>query len=152
MQLSNKIPKTPSFKKKICRFWEGFFWGMVASSMLSRWGSGIQFLVDNVEASHLYGLQVNRRDIPKAGHVAVMARAAWTSRSVGVVFFFRKVKSSAAMEAIRGSGHICWRVGTLESSKNRHGFMCVYGSKIGSMPPNFFFLNRSYFTHRHRNQ
>lgn len=36
---------------------------------------------------------------------------------------------------------------------NRHGFMCVYGSKIGSMPPKkTFFLNRSYFTNRHRNQ
>ena len=59
-----------------------------------------------MEASHLYGLQVNRRGIPKAGHVGVMARSGSTSRSVGVLFF-RKVKSSAAMEAIRGSGHTC---------------------------------------------
>eukprot|EP00434_Breviolum_minutum_P020418 symbB.v1.2.018006.t1/scaffold1420.1/size119762/4 len=32
---------------------------------LSEWGSGIQFLVDNVEASHLYGLQVNRSSLPQ---------------------------------------------------------------------------------------
>ena len=74
-----------------------------------RWGSDIQFLVDNVEASHLYGLQVNRRGIPKAGHVGVMfARGKrLLAASALFCFFFRKVKSSAAMEAIRGSGHIC---------------------------------------------
>lgn len=94
MQLSNKLQKLRVSKTNL-RFCEVFsgIGGLIHAihffGFHLRWGSDIQFLVDNVEASHLYGLQVNRRGIPKAGHVGVMARAGSTSRSVGVVFFGR---------------------------------------------------------------
>ena len=115
--------KNSKFQKKTAL--RGFFWNWSLHPCYPfygfhlRWGSDIQFLVDNVEASHLYGLQVNRRAFRKP-----VMLGSWPARvrllAASALFFFRKVKSSAAMEAIRGSGHICWRywrLGTLESSQ-----------------------------------
>lgn len=86
--------KNSKFQKNTSAL-RGFLLELVASSMRIpfdgfhlRWGSDIQFLVDNVEASHLYGLQVNRRGIPKAGHVGVMLARGKRLLAASALFFF----------------------------------------------------------------
>lgn len=129
----------------------GFLLELVASSMRIpfdgfhlRWGSDIQFLVDNVEASHLYGLQVNRRGIPKAGHVGVMlARGKrLLAASALFCFFFSEGQVFRSDGSDTRFGPYLLKVRYPgKFLLNRHGFMCVYGSKIGSMPPKKTFFS-----------